>query len=298
MKVLVTGGSGFIGAWIIRRLLARGWAVRVFDINPDRRIVREIIGAAADALDWVVGDISRPDDVVAAAMGCNLTIHLAGLLTPACRKSPKRGAEVNLIGTLNVFEAARAHHHLNVVYASSAGVYGPNDGHTPRPDTHYGAFKLATEGCARAFWFEEGVSSVGFRPFVVYGPGRESGISAGPSLACAAAARGEAYTIGFTGPSDLLFVDDVAAAFEAAAVRQPKGAHVFNLFGEVADVQQVIAEIHHHIPDARIDCTGPPLPIAATLAPDELNHVLPGIPRTPLAMGVARTLQHYRALPH
>ena len=163
---------------------------------------------------------SDTDTVMSAAEGCDIVAHLAAILTPACRDNPIRGAEINLIGTLNMFLAARRHGMGRVVYMSSAGVFGPDNGHTPFPTTHYGAFKLACEGAARAYYADHGISSIGFRPFVVYGPGRESGGSAGPSLAARAAAWGEAYTIPFSGASGLVYVDDVAAAYEAAVLRE------------------------------------------------------------------------------
>ena len=114
-----------------------------------------------------------------------------GVLTPTCSANPVLGAQVNLLGSLHVFDAALAHGVRQVVYASSAGVYGPDHADYPAPATHYGAFKLAVEGAARAYWPTQGLASVGFRPFIVYGPGRESGVSAGPSLACRAAAQGQ-----------------------------------------------------------------------------------------------------------
>src|SRR5258706_2109204 len=208
MRVLVTGGSGFIGAWMLRRFVARNWDVRVFDIKDDRRLTREIVGPAADSLAWTVGDVSDGAAVTEAAAGCDVIAHLAAVLTPACQADPVRGAQVGLIGTLNAFLAARRHKMKGVVYMSSASVFGPDDGTQPLPLTHYGAFKLAGEGSARAFWEDDKLPSIGFRPLVVYGPGREIGLSAGPSLACRAAARGEPYVVPFTGSTDFLFVDD------------------------------------------------------------------------------------------
>ena len=231
-----------------------------------------------------------------AAAGCDGVIHLAGVLTPACSANPVRGAEINLIGALNVFEAARAHGLRQVVYASSAGVYGPDDAHHPLPATHYGAFKLAVEGSARAYWHDHQLASIGFRPFVVYGPGRETGVSAGPSLACRAAARGEACTIGYTGASGLIHVDDVAAAFEQALLTPAQGASVYNLVGETATVDQVIAEIRRQVPGAQLDAAGPPLTIAPGLSEQGLDALLPGRQRIPLAQGIAATVAHYRAM--
>lgn len=293
-RVLVTGGSGFLGAWIIRRLARRGIAARVFDISDQRRIVAEVAGPAlAQSLDWQLGDIRDGAAVGRAAEGCEGIVHLAGILTPACAADPVRGAEINLIGSLNVFEAARAQGLRQLVYASTAGVYGPEDARHPLPATHYGAFKLAVEGAARAYWREHGLASLGFRPFVVYGPGRESGASAGPSLACRAAARGEACTIGYTGAAGLVYVDDVAAAFEQALLQPLQGASVCNLVGERATVDEVIAEIRRQVPGARIDAAGPPLTIAPGLGEEGLDALLPGRQRTPLAQGLAATLAHY-----
>jgi len=294
-RILITGGSGFLGAWIIRRLLQRGIAPRVFDLSANRAIVTEIVGPPARELDWRAGDIRDADEVQRAMEGCDGVIHLAGILTPACVANPVLGAEVNLIGSLNVFNAARAHGLRQVVYASSAGVYGPLDAHHPLPATHYGAFKLAVEGSARAYWHDHGLASVGFRPFVVYGPGRETGVSAGPSLACRAAARGEPCTIGYTGASGLIYVDDVAAAFEQALLTPAQGASVYNLVGETATVDEVIAEIRRRVPGARIDAAGPPLTIAPGLSEEGLDTLLPGRQRTTLAQGIAATLDHYRA---
>lgn len=92
-KVLVTGGSGFLGAWIIRRLARRGIAARVFDISDQRRIVAEVAGPAlAQSLDWQVGDIRDGAAVRRAAEGCEGIVHLAGILIPACAADPVRGA--------------------------------------------------------------------------------------------------------------------------------------------------------------------------------------------------------------
>ncbi len=297
MKILVTGGTGFIAAWVIRRLMTAGHAVRVLDVRADRSEIRQILGPSAASVEWQIGDIRDPKSVSAAMQGCDGVAHLAAILTPDCQKNPILGAEINLIGALNIFEAARQNNLRHVVYASSAGVYGPDDGSTPHPITHYGAFKLAVEGSARAYWEDHKVSSIGFRPFVVYGPGRESGLTAGPTFACRAAARGENYTIPYTGISDMLYVDDLAAAFEAALDKPLGGAHVFNLVGEVASTEQVVAEIHRNVPGAKIDAAGPKLPSSATIDMDpDVERLLGALPRTPLAEGIKKTIAYYRQL--
>ena len=121
-RALVTGGGGFIGAWIARRLTRQGIAVRVFDLGTDRSTARGILGSAADELEWRTGDVSDAGALPDAAGGCDLLVHLAAILTPACQADPLRGAQINLLGTLNVFETARALGIGKVLYMSSAGV--------------------------------------------------------------------------------------------------------------------------------------------------------------------------------
>lgn len=295
MRILVTGGAGFLGAWIVRRLTAGGHAVRVFDLAENRSLIAAIASPeAAQACEWRRGDIVSLPDVRDAAEGCDAIIHLAGVLTWACKAAPIRGAQINLIGTLNVFEAARKLGIDRVVYTSTAGVYGPSGGQTPLPISHYGAFKLACEGSARAYWHDHGLASIAFRPYVVYGPGRESGLSAGPSLACRAAALGEAYVFPYEGAAGLVYVDDVAAAYERAVLRQPDGAHVFNLVGTLATPQDVIAELLRLNPQADIRRGGETMPSASEIEEGEVRDVLPDLPATSLRAGIERTFAYYR----
>jgi nucleoside-diphosphate-sugar epimerase len=295
MKVLVTGGGGFLGAWTIKRLLARGQEVRVFDASMRRDLARSLAGPQVDRLEWRIGDITTgPNgDVEAAMTGCDAVVHLAGLLTPACQDDPILGARVNLVGTLNVFEAAKRLGLRKVIYTSSVSVFGPDNGEIPFPDTHYGAFKLACEGCARTYWSYDRLSSIGFRPAVVYGPGRETGLTAGVSLACRAAVRGERFTIGFTGATNLVYADDVAAAFEAALFTDLEGAHVFNATGTEETVDAVVAAIKLRRPGADIMSAGAGVPFCPTIGKDAMRDLLPGISTTSLQHGIALTLDFY-----
>lgn len=296
MKVLLTGGGGFLGAWLIRRLLAAGVQVRVFDIADDRTLALRFVGEQAGAIEWWIGDIGSTEAVVAAAEGCDSIVHLAGVLTPFCREQPVAGARINVIGTLNVFEAARTHGMPRIVYTSSAGVFGPDDVDVPFPTTHYGAYKLANEGSARAYWADARIASVGFRPFVVYGPGREIGASAGPTLACRAAAWGRPYTIPFSGETGLVYVDDVATAYTAAVLRLFVGANTINLPGVVASMEDVIARIGRIVPGAKLGAEGAPLPIAADVR-NEWSSPLLGLEReVTLDDGLRRTVDYYRSV--
>jgi len=288
MNILLTGANGFIGAWTLRRLLERGHSVTALDLEAPGALVHRLAGSALQRVDWRRGDVAQRQDVDAAAAGCDSFVHLAGVLTPFCQQDPVRGAMINLIGTLHVFEAARRTASRRVVFTSSAGVYGPEQARHPEPTTHYGAFKLATEGCARSYWHDHAVASIGLRPFVFYGPGREVGGSAGISLACRAAVQGRSFTIPFTGRAGMVYVEDVVDAI-AAGLEQPlAGAHVLNLVGEVCDVQEVIDQIRVHYPAAELSAKGDALPLLADIPPGD--SVLKGLRVTPLRDGIARTL--------
>jgi UDP-glucose 4-epimerase len=293
MRILITGGAGFLGAWIAKRLLAGGHDVRIFDRSEDRRLFDVIVGPHAARVEQFTGDVSRPEDVEAACRGCDAIAHLAALLTPACRSAPIRGANVNVHGTLNVFEAARRHGVRTVAYASSAGVFGPTNGAEPYPMTLYGVFKLACEGIGRVYAADYGIANVGFRPLVIYGPGREVGSTAGATIACRKAVLGEAYAIPFTGETDMIFVDDVAAAFEAALLRPVCGAHVFNLRGEVTSVDAIIAQIRRLRPAASLTADGEPLTITPHLAVHDVAATLGALPLTSLADGLKQTIAFY-----
>lgn len=293
---LLIGGGGFLGAWIARKLATEGWRLRVFDLAPAPPIFREIAPELVDKVEWARGDVVDGAAVRAAAEGCAGVIVLAGLLTPACRANPVLGAQVNLIGTLNAFEAARQTGCERLVYTSSAGVYGPDDSGEPHPLTHYGAFKLAVEGSARAYWLDHGLASVGFRPFIVYGPGRETGVSAGPSLACRAAAREQAYHIGYSGDVGLVYVEDLAELYARALRRPADGAEVFNVTGVRAGNDEVIAGIRKVAPDAALSFGGPDLGISPAIGEEGLDAAFPDRAQTPLEEGLARTVRFYRGL--
>ncbi len=93
--------------------------------------------------------------------------------------------------------------------------YGPGpvtDDSPPRPATHYGVYKVANEETARIYWEEHKIPSMGFRPLSVYGPGRDFGLTADPTLAMKAAVLGRPYQIRWGGATDLIYAEDVAQA--------------------------------------------------------------------------------------
>jgi nucleoside-diphosphate-sugar epimerase len=290
---LVTGALGCIGAWTTVTLAREGAAVVAFDLGDDVRRLRLI--ASADELHpitFVRGDITELQTVerVLAEHEITHVVHLAALQVPFCRENPVLGSQVNVTGTVNVFEAARRLAlPSTIAYASSAAVYDESGAVAPK--TLYGVYKLANEGTARIYADENGVASVGLRPFSVYGPGRDQGLTAGPTLAIAAAVRGEPYRIAFGGRTQLHYAPDVAGAFVQAARSEPSGARTFSLGGPAAAIADFAALVRQELPGAEISHEEAPLPF-----PEELPQPWFDSPLTTLEQGVRETAALLRAV--
>jgi nucleoside-diphosphate-sugar epimerase len=234
--------------------------------------------------------------------GITRIIHLAALQHPDCHANPIRGAQINVIGTLNVFEAAKRFPDQvqQLVYASSSAAMGPEEAYEvmPVPDdaplfpaSYYGVFKACNEESARIYWLNERLSSIGLRPGVLYGPGRDQGRSADLTVAIKAGLAGQQFHIDFGGRINAQFVDDVAKAFIACAKAEHKGASTFNLRGIVASIPEFVAEIERQIPSARGLITHGQEHITAPSDVDDkgLRGLIGQAPITPLADGIAQT---------
>jgi nucleoside-diphosphate-sugar epimerase len=311
MRVLVTGGQGCIGAWVVRQLLDRGVDVLMYDVEKEPKRLSLI--AAPEMLSRLrvetgaIEDTARVKALVAGE-GVTHIVHLAAVLMPYCQANPVAGAMVNVIGTLNLFEAARdSGRDIRIVYASSSAVWGPGEAYEdralseadqPMPATHYGVYKHANEGNARVFYKTNGISSVGLRPWTVYGVGRDSGLTADPTLAIRAAALGEPFQIRLTGNMDLQYVEDVAEIFIRCLLSSVQGAHVFNLAGDIVEMNDFIRTLDRLQPGASklITAAGPQVPVAYRMDDSQLHSVMGEMPRTPLDEGVSRTLGQFRRL--
>ena len=250
---LVTGAHGFIGAWVVKRLLANDARVVIFDQSSDPRRLRLIMNDDEIArATLVTGDITEADVLspIIKKFGVTHLIHLAGLQVPICKANPRLGALVNVVGTINVFEAARlaGDSIQKVVYASSAAVFGMMEEERPlterdaaNPATHYGAFKRCNEDNARVYFLDHGVNSVGLRPLTIYGVGRDFGLTSDPTKAMKATVVGRPFHMRFGGRTDFQYVADTADIFIRAATSDLVGAHVFNLGnGQGFSVREVI----------------------------------------------------------
>lgn len=306
--VLVTGALGCIGAWVVAHLVEQGDRVISFDLDDRGHRLDLLLTADEQAgIAFVRGDLSDPTHVrdVFEAYPITHVIHLAALQVPLCKADPIRCAQVNVAGTVNVFEAARQAGVRHVAYASSVAIYGPPDLYPPgpiepgaplAPRTLYGVFKQANEGLARVYWDDYAVSSVALRPYTVYGVGRDQGMTSDPTKAMLAAAGGRPFHIAFGGRFQMQLASDVARQFIEAARRPLEGAHVFNLGGEITSVDEIVALIRRVKSDAAITHGDAPLPFPAGLDDSDLRAHAAQVYHTPLAEGVRQTIEHFERL--
>jgi len=311
MRILVTGGSGCIGAWVLKGLLERGLDVVMYDVQPDLTRLDMIAAPETKSrLRVVTGRIEDTETVKALVKDEGIThiVHLAAVLMPFCQANPVTGGMINVIGTLNLFEGARdSGRDVRIVYASSSAVWGPGEVYedrplseqdTPLPATHYGVFKHANEGNARAFFKSNAISSIGLRPWTVYGVGRDTGLTADPTIAIKALAADETFQIRLSGSMDLQYVRDVAEIFIRCLLSEVTGAHVFNLAGDIVEMQQFISLLDRLRPGARklITADGPQVPVAFRMSDAALRKTIGDMPRTPLEDGVRNTLEMFTRL--
>lgn len=305
---LITGAHGCIGAWIVKRLLEAQARVVIFDQSDDPRRLRQIM--SDDQISQVTlrtGDIVSPDALPPIFESVNITkvIHLAGVQVPICRANPQLGALINVLGTINLFEAVRTSGIKKVIYASSAAVFGRtaeeralNESDEPQPETHYGVFKRCNEGNALVYYLDHGINSIGLRPLTVYGVGRDFGMTSDPTKAMKAAVVGRPFHIRFGGKTDFQYVRDTADVFIRAAMSGLEGAHVFNLHGETVPVSEIVTLIERVLPQARgtITFAETKLGIPPSMDDSAIRRALGPLSSTPLAEGIRGTIASFAQL--
>lgn len=175
MRYLVTGGAGFIGSNIVEELLKRNYAVRVLDNFSTGK--RENLKDFKDDIELIEGDIRSFHTVIQAVKGVDVILHQAALPSvPRSIKDPITSNEVNVVGTLNILDAAKDSGVKRVVYASSSSVYGDNpelpkhEGMMPNPLSPYAVSKLAGEKYCQVYSRLYNIETVILRYFNVFGP--------------------------------------------------------------------------------------------------------------------------------
>ena len=307
MKVVITGGAGFIGSNLAKAMLATGRYSEV-------RVVDDLSTGYAANLDGVdvvftEGSILDYETLVQVVDGVDSIVHLAAIPSvPRSVANPRASHNANATGTLNVLEAAREKGVEHVVVASSSSVYGSNptlpknEDDWTRPLSPYAVSKLATEGYAIAYQASYGMRTLLFRFFNVYGPGQAAGHAYAAVIPkfIDAALNGQPLEIHGDGKQsrDFTFVADVCAVIMSAVERKLAHPGPVNLaFNTNTTLLELIAEMEAQLgQDVAKEFTDPRVGDVRASQADAvlLRELFPDVTPRPLTEGLAATLEWYR----
>lgn len=266
MKFLVTGGTGFIGASVVRNLLARGVPVVVGDAHANETVAATLKGAQVRTMD--VADqrtIAAIFDEHADITHC---IHLAYLMSAEVEANPALGVNVNVLGMVNMFEAAMRNKLQRLIFASSETVYGASQSvYGERPVTEndycapadhfftYGVMKTLNEFMAQKYAAKHGVSLACVRPPVVFGHGRKRGAVLWAEAFASRPAIGEPALLPFSRNSreTWIYKDDCAEQIVRLALKPKLDHFAYNNGGACASGEEIAAAVRHWLPSARIE---------------------------------------------
>lgn len=254
MKVLITGGAGFIGSNLAKVLLEQGHSVRILDnfSTGDPRNLENLTGE----IEVIRGDITHPEECAAACKGVDVISHQAALgSVPRSMEFPELYSLNNLHGFVVLCNQARLAGIKRIVYASSSSVYGDlkvspkSEEQRGRALSPYAASKQGNEDFAQAFANGYGMTMVGFRYFNVFGPNQnpKGAYAAVIPLFISKLLAGESPVIYGDGEQsrDFTFVSNVVQSnIRALTMELPQGAHLYNVAcGASTSVNQLFEKI-------------------------------------------------------
>lgn len=262
--VLITGGYGCIGSetakWLIRNTDA-AIVIASRQVN-DERTKRVFHDVDCSKLKSVQLDVTNQARIQQLLEDHEVThvVHLAAMQTPDCNAHRDLGLQINLAGTQNLVEAMKAsgRAYQRYIFASSIAVYGPRKSYPngvvpmlaePNPVNVYGAWKLAAESVSKFFWQDTGTPTISIRPGVLYGPGRDAGLTASPTTAMKCLALGRTYEIPFRSRQDYLYAPDVGGAIGNSLVQPFEGYQAFTLPSHTLDTNQIVTGLREAAED-------------------------------------------------
>jgi UDP-glucose 4-epimerase len=270
MKFLVTGGGGFIGWRVVRNILARGIPVVVADMHVDPRLRERLERESGAVVDFVPCDVTQFSDVARCfRLHPDIThaIHLAYLMSAEVEANPHLGARVNVLGMVNLFEAAVNQRLARLVFTSSETVYGASQrvyGERPvkesdycAPDEHfftYGVMKILNEFMARKYVEKHGISIACARPPVVFGHGRKRGAVLWAEHFISLPAVGKPVSLPFSADSRdcWVYVEDCAEQLVRLSLKPQLAHFAYNSSGHAIRAGDLADLVRHWVPDAEI----------------------------------------------
>jgi nucleoside-diphosphate-sugar epimerase len=270
MSIMVTGGTGFIGNRIIRKLLERGEEVVCFDLAPPRANLEPYL----DRIRFYRGDVTQIPHLLEAVNTHRVhkIIHMAALLPPDTEDRPHFGMLVNIQGTNNVFEVARWTNVQRVVYASSIAVYGVQETFGERPINEddlsapinvYGMTKAANDFAAAKYRDNYGLDLRGVRICTVFGHGRVTGMTGmigGLMMSLPAVGKPVAMAFNPQEASPMIHAEDAAEIFVQVALSEQLNHSLYISGGHLATIADMADIVRSFIPGAQITTGNRPVP--------------------------------------
>ncbi len=259
MKILITGGSGFIGAPLVKKLLGSGHELLIYDVLPDFKA----LGQAAKEVKMVRGDVSNWAELYDACKSFEPDgiIHLAALISQHAEQRPLEALKINVNGTVTAFEIARKLAVKRIVFPSTVATFNSevpspvSDDERQRPNTVYGITKVFCELWGNYYHERYGIDFRSVRLPSVIGPGRTNGgASVYASLMIERPARGVPYEVEASPESSipLLYISDAVNAVATIFESSSTGRRVYNASGIAPKASEIANEVKKHIPDAKI----------------------------------------------
>lgn len=314
-RILVTGGFGCIGTQVVKWLLSNTDAtlfVGAREVSTERinRLFGDSPSSRLSCVRLDVRDLSQIEKVLQTNEVTRI-VHLAALQTPDCNANRDLGLQINLAGTQNLIEAVKRCRPTlrRFVFASSVAVYGPRRSYPgpkvpmlaePAPVNVYGAWKLAGEQITRFLFQETGIPSLCIRPGVLFGPGRDAGLTAAPTTAMKNVALRKSYEIPFKSRQDYLYSLDVGAAFGNALMAQYSEYGVFTLPSHTVDTRKFLETLHQAaaelgcVEDVQISIGDAEVPFICDLEFEPFLNAFPSTPHTPLLTAVKESVIYFR----
>ena len=276
MNVLVIGGNGLFGRKTVLKLLQDSEIDRVvsMDVIPPKEWIMTRYAEFDEKFKYVRGDVSELEDVMSVIRTCEIDkiVNWAFLLPGDIEGNPRLSVKVNELGMCNVFEAARLTGISRVIYASSWGVYGPQDEYGDRdvteddhlhPGSAYALTKQLSEILAAQYADLYGINFTALRPTIAFGHGgRTPAMIKNYSDLVSLPAIGKPFSISEDGTARTsLFTPDDIGTFTRLLLHVDASPHsAYNIGGPPTSMRQVADAVHKYIPDAKIEFGNIPPP--------------------------------------
>lgn len=261
MNILVTGGGGFVGRYVVKALVEKGDRVVIFSRNADS--VKNLFKKNEGKIFSANGDITDFERILQVARDyeINKIVHLSALLTSDAEENPLLATKINCIGTINIFEVAKLLNPEKIVLGSSIAVFGPSEAYKEvllsedalhLPATVYGVTKSFTEFMSNYYSKKYNLPIIGLRFTFVYGPGRERGAGQFLQELQDKPALGQDGTVPFGDDIiDWLFVEDAAGAILLALDSKICNGF-YNITGDRRNVKEAADYVNKLFPDIKI----------------------------------------------